>query len=71
MLPNFSRTPKAFSLDKLGKIIWMNNQEPLKTLEMVFPFREIISDYEIKPLDYISFMIGYEGKGSLKSYLKE
>ena len=38
---------------------------------MVFPFRGIIQDYQVKPLDYISFLIGYEGKGSLKSYLSK
>ncbi len=41
ILPSFARTSKAFSLDKLGKIVWLKNKQPTKTLDIIFPFREI------------------------------
>jgi len=42
-----------------------------RELDLVFPVPALKAHYKTKPLHYISHIIGYEGKGSLLSLLKE
>ena len=42
-----------------------------RTLSLVFPVESLAPFYREKPIQYISNLIGHEGKGSLLSYLKE
>nr|XP_037872311.1 nardilysin [Bombyx mori] len=40
-------------------------------LHLTWCMRSLISEYESKPHQYISYLLGHEGKGSLLSYLKK
>lgn len=48
--------------------------EPVKDvrqMEMIFPLPSVKKYYDKKPLNYLGFLLGHEGKGSLLSLLKE
>lgn len=40
-------------------------------LDVTFCLESLVREYKTKPYDYISFLLGYEGKGSLASYLRK
>ena len=69
--PDTSIGLPPYTEDQLGVRI---NQVPLKetrVLSLNFPLESIQPHYRIKPVGYLSRIIGYEGAGSLHSYLKE
>ena len=43
----------------------------IRNLDILFPIPDLRDDYKSGPVDYLSHLIGHEGKGSLLSELKE
>lgn len=43
----------------------------IRQMEMIFPLPSVKQHYDKKPLNYLGFLLGHEGKGSLLSLLKQ
>lgn len=82
VIESFAAVPGGDKPDlTIGKLPYSQNQlgvrvniEPLKdtrVLSLSFPTSSTQPFYPIKPLGYLARIIGYEGKGSLHSLLKE
>ncbi len=56
---------------QLQKTIWVESLKGNKRLTITFPLDSINPFYQIKPLSYISQLLGHEGEGSLLSALKK
>jgi len=63
-------TIPPYSSDNLGKVVWIEKKSLPETLDFIFLFDEILSKYETKPVDYISYIFKYAGEGSLLTNLK-
>jgi len=59
-----------FTSNEKGRVIWYEKNSEKKLIDIIFVLDEIDSKYKIKPLDYISYLLKYSGKGSLLGYLK-
>jgi len=57
-----SFTDKIFVVQAVGNVT---------KLDVTFSLESIVREYKTKPHDYISFLLGHEGKGSLASYLRK
>lgn len=63
--------PALYLPEQLGVQI---NIEPLQTARrmiVTFPLPALHNDYKVKPLNFISHLLGDEGEGSLLAYLKQ
>ncbi|WP_415887144.1 insulinase family protein [Neptuniibacter sp. QD37_6] len=60
-----------FNPKQLPQLVKIKSVKDIRSLTLTFPTAETRSHWESKPLYYISNLIGYEGKGSLLSLLKE
>lgn len=67
----FTATAPLFVQDKLPQLVKIKSVKDIRRLTLTFPIAETRSHWRSKPVYYISNLIGYEGKGSLLSYLKE
>ncbi|WP_172806671.1 insulinase family protein [Endozoicomonas arenosclerae] len=62
---------EPFRKDQQGVRINIETLADTYELKLVFSLPSTLDDYKVKPLDYISQLIGGEGPGSLHSVLKE
>jgi insulysin len=60
----------AFTPDLLGKLVWYERLESTSSIDFIFMLDEVVSEHQLKPLDYITYLLKYQKKGSLFSYLK-
>ncbi len=67
----FRNTAPLYKAGSLPQRVAIKTIKDLRYLSMTFPTPEVRSHWRQKPLYYISSLIGYEGKGSLLSALKE
>lgn len=67
----FKVTEKLFTSDQLPQQLFIEPVKDNRTLTLMFPLPEFRTQWRKKPLHYISSLVGYEGQGSLLSYLKE
>jgi len=67
---NINTKELAYTRKERGKIIWFEKKSETKTVYVIFILPEIISKNNIKPLDYITYLLKYSGEGSLFSHLK-
>ena len=51
--------------------VFINPVKNTRTLSLMFPIKPLVNYYREKPTQYLSNLIGHEGKGSLLSLLKE
>ena len=67
----FLSSAPLFNADQLPQQINIKSVKDIRTLSLTFPIDEVRSHWQTKPIYYISSLMGYEGKGSLLSLLKE
>ncbi|XP_053683662.1 nardilysin-like [Sabethes cyaneus] len=60
----------AFKPDFYNKVFFMKPKSNICKLDVTWCLPASIRDYEVKPVDYLSYLLGYEGKNSLTSYLR-
>ncbi|XP_055534870.1 nardilysin isoform X2 [Wyeomyia smithii] len=60
----------AFKPDFYEKVFFVKPKSNICKLDVTWCLPPSIKDYEVKPVDYISYLLGYEGKNSLTSYLR-
>ena len=65
-----SKSP-VYSDEQLGSLIWYEKLPFGQNLDLIFVTDEVLSKTYSKPLDYITYLIKYSGKGSLIEYLKK
>ncbi|XP_052752043.1 nardilysin-like [Galleria mellonella] len=74
-LPSDDFTPYAFQLDKITpefkSMYFIKPVSDVTEVHLTWCMRSLISEYESKPHQYISYLLGHEGKGSLLSYLRK
>jgi len=64
--------PKDFLDPKSAfRLIQVEPIQDIRELTMIFPLPALQKHYESKPGELLGFILGYEGKGSLLSYLKK
>lgn len=54
-------TNKVFVVKAVGNIT---------KLDITFCLESLVREYKTKPQEYVAFLLGHEGKGSLTSYLR-
>lgn len=59
-----------FSPGSLPMLVEVEPQATLRQLQVSFPIADYRADYDVKPVSYVSNLIGHEGQGSLLSRLK-
>ncbi|XP_062565638.1 nardilysin isoform X2 [Armigeres subalbatus] len=60
----------AFKSDFFSKVYYVKPKSNICRLDVTWCLPPSIDDYEVKPVDYLSYLLGYEGKYSLTSYLR-
>jgi insulysin len=60
-----------FTSKESGQIIWYEKIAGGQHLDIIFNLDEILTKYQTKPLDYVSYLMKYSGEGSLIEYLKK
>ncbi len=69
--PDVSIGKKPYGDSELGVRINLVPLKDTRVLSLKFPMESVFPYYRKKPLNYLARVIGYEGKGSLHSLLKE
>lgn len=69
--PEFKINSEPFCLDLFHKIFKIESVSLTKKLVLSWYLPSVIKLYKTKPLEYISWIIGHEGKGTLISYLRK
>ncbi|MCP4598443.1 insulinase family protein, partial [Neptuniibacter sp.] len=67
----FHAEAPLFRKDRLPQQVVIEPVKDIRSLSLTFPIPGFRSQWQKKPLYYISNLVGYEGKGSLLSLLKE
>ncbi|MGI1671590.1 MAG: insulinase family protein [Neptuniibacter sp.] len=67
----FTDNETLFKPGQLPQQLFIEPVKDIRSLTLTFPIPEFRSKWQQKPLYYISSLVGYEGEGSLLSYLKE
>ncbi|WP_026294739.1 insulinase family protein [Salinimonas chungwhensis] len=62
--------PALYLPEQLGTQITIEPLQAARRMIVTFPLPPLHNDYKVKPLDYISHLLGDEGEGSLLNYLK-
>ncbi|XP_001660612.2 nardilysin isoform X1 [Aedes aegypti] len=60
----------AFKPDFFNKVYYVKPKSNICRLDVTWCLPPSIEDYKVKPVDYLSYLLGYEGKHSLTSYLR-
>jgi insulysin len=60
-----------YKADQLPVRLWVRSVKDEPTLEFSFPVPPVRAHYRTKPLFYIAYLVGHEGRGSLLSSLKD
>lgn len=66
----FKTNEPLFNEDQLPQQVNIQTIKDIHSLTLTFPTNETRSHWKAKPLYYISSLMGYEGEGSLLSFLK-
>ena len=66
----FNTNEPLFNDDQLPQQVNIQTIKDIHSLTLTFPTNETRSHWKAKPLYYISSLMGYEGEGSLLSFLK-
>ena len=64
-------TEVAYRESDKAKWVWYETISSFPSLDIVFILDGVKSYEDTKPLDYITYMLNYQGDGSLKQYLKD
>ncbi len=81
VVPMFSAVPNhSYRQDEVGVPLFEEGSLPMlvkfqpqatqRQLDLSFPIRDYRDDYRVKPVSYLSNLVGHEGGGSLLSQLK-
>ncbi|XP_058827412.1 nardilysin-like isoform X2 [Topomyia yanbarensis] len=60
----------AFKSDFYNKVLFVKPKSNICRLDVTWSLPPSVKDYKVKPVDYLSYLLGYEGKYSLTSYLR-
>lgn len=63
-------TAPLFAEGSLPMLVKVKPQATLRQLDLSFPIADYSEHYEVKPVSYLSNLVGHEGEGSLLSRLK-
>lgn len=69
--PEFKINQEPFCMDLFHKIYKVKTVTSSKRIILYWYLPPVIHLYKIKPLQYISWVLGHEGKGTLISYLRK
>lgn len=69
--PEFKINQQPFNLERFHKIYKIVSVSSTKKLIFYWYLPPVIELYKIKPLDYIAWIVGHEGKGTLINYLRK
>lgn len=67
----FSHMPDPFKTQRFCKLYKMVPMQDIYQLTMTWDLQPLMDKYRVKPLNYLSWIIGHEGKGSLIAYLRQ
>ncbi|GBP39357.1 Nardilysin [Eumeta japonica] len=74
-LPSEDFSPYAFTpnqiTDEFASIYYVKPVSDTTEVHLTWCMRSLVSEYQSKPHQYISHLLGHEGKGSLLSYLRK
>uniref|UniRef100_A0A1B6BXU5 Nardilysin n=1 Tax=Clastoptera arizonana TaxID=38151 RepID=A0A1B6BXU5_9HEMI len=68
---NFKTSSEYFLTEKFCKLYTVEPVKDQNSVRLTWVLPPIVDLYKSKPLNYISWLIGHEGKGSLSSYLQK
>lgn len=60
----------AFRPDFYNKVFFVRPKSNICRLDVTWCLPPSVKDFKVKPVDYMAYILGYEGKGSLTSYLR-
>lgn len=60
----------AFRPDFYSKVFFVRPKSNICRLDVTWCLPPSVKDFKVKPVDYMAYLLGYEGKGSLTSYLR-
>ncbi|XP_058457946.1 nardilysin-like isoform X2 [Malaya genurostris] len=60
----------AFKPEFFDKVFFVKPKSNICRLDVTWTLPPSVKDYKVKPVDYLSYLLGYEGKYSLTSYLR-
>lgn len=63
--------PELYLPEQMGTQINIEPLQAARRMIVTFPLPGLHNNYQVKPLDYISHLLGDEGEGSLLNYLKQ
>lgn len=69
--PTFKISHEPFHSELFHKIIKIESVSSTKKIMFSWYLPPVIKLYKIKPLEYIAWVVGHEGKGSLINYLRK
>ncbi|XP_071954430.1 nardilysin-like [Antedon mediterranea] len=69
--PSYSIYPDPFVPEKFHKLYKIIPVKDVNQLEITWTFPCLFKDYKCKPLQYLSWLIGHEGRGSILARLKK
>lgn len=69
--PEFKFSQEPFCLDLFHKIFKIESVSSTKKIIFSWYLPPVIDLYKIKPLEYIAWIVGHEGKGTLINYLRK
>ena len=68
--PSFKHLPRPWGAAQLGRRLDVVPVKELMSVEVVWCLPPVLDLYTIKPLDYLSHLLGHEGKGSILALLR-
>ncbi|KAJ3666562.1 hypothetical protein Zmor_001999 [Zophobas morio] len=68
---DFSQFKNVFDTPEFKKLYYIQPVHDLMQLELTWALPPLLDKYKSKPQEYVSFLLGDEGNGSLLSYLKK
>lgn len=68
---SFRSVPLPFDTEKFHKIYKVSPVQNTYQVDLSWALPPLHEHYRVKPLHYLSWIIGHEGKGSLISYLRK
>jgi len=70
-LETFHHLDKPFSNSRFHKLYRLHPVQNVYQIDLTWSLPNLMDKYRTKPLHYLSWVIGHEGKGSLLSYLRK
>lgn len=60
----------SFGKNDFNKLVWVKPVKDICQVHMTWVLPSYVKEYKSRPLDYVGWLIGHEGEGSLVSFLR-